>query len=79
MGDGKGLDAKNTRVGVVGWEMARGWMQRTCEVVGWEMGRDWMQRTFSDGRMGDGEGLDYKKRACGGCRMGDGRGFDAIT
>ena len=42
-------------------EMGKDWMQRTCEVVGWEMGRDWMQRTFSDGRMGDGEGLDYKK------------------
>ena len=39
MGDGKGLDAKNARVLVEGWEMGRVWMQKTCGLVGWEMGR----------------------------------------
>ena len=57
----KGLDAKDSRVVVVGWEMVRDWMQRTCEVVGgrWE-GIGCKEHACWGGGMGDGKGLDAK-------------------
>ena len=61
MGDGKGLDAKNARVLVVGWEMGRGWTQRMCGLVGYEMGRVWMQKTCGLVRWEMG-GVGYKER-----------------
>ena len=71
MGDGKGLDEKNARVGMVGWEMVSGWMQRT-RVWGWLDGR-WLG-------VGSKElvvVVGCKEHAVGGGSMRDGRGFDA--
>ena len=60
MGDGKGLDAKNARVLVEGWEMGRVGYKKRVVWYRMEDGKGWIQRPCGGGRMEEGKGLDAK-------------------